>query len=623
MQRITAESNIEDIMKTIGIGPNEKLRESRRRETHLEKFAQLRSRNPNTSLTLNEAPTAYVKVEEGEISEFRNITIPTQRFEQSVTDFPQKYHDFLMQKGFTIHETAHILYSSWPALKRYIEKVKEESKDDGEVNAMMFKNFVNALEDGAIEKFASLDFRVDEELYHVRQTLHENTYMGRKKKDEEEWHYPFFFAVMTAVINLGVYDNGELEKLLDKDNEQHKIAFRGGKLNRKMLVELLPKIRRGIDEIQSERDAEERMRLCYELWKEVEKYIQRSTTPGKTETQQTMQSRESDSYMPGIPENISDAHGEQEREASRISSDSDTGGADNGTLLAEEREAEMEQGKIEQKGEEGVVQEGESEMNDWQDELEEIINSLGAGDGVDEIYIPDDGKVDTPRKKEAERYGKRCAKIFRTRLRRKQRDKTITGKRYGEFDSRNMINADRGSARVFKQIREGDQKNYSCMIVCDRSGSMSGRIEEVELAAGAVAYGLEEVGVDTSILDTYSSKTAIAKPFQTDIDSFKRKLLTGRVGGGTPLRYTLQFARQRMERGENDIPFMVVITDGKPSNVGKCKEEIKKANFPVIGLYLTDDDKEEQLKLYNRAVTVSSDEEVTNRLINLINSIVW
>ena len=622
MQRITAESNIEDIMKTIGIGPNEKLRESRRRETHLEKFAQLRSRNPNTSLTLNEVPTAYVKVEEGEGREFRNITIPTQRFEQSVTDFPQKYHDFLMQKGFTIHETAHILYSSWPALERYIEKVKEESEDDDGVNAMMFKNFVNALEDGAIEKFASLDFRVDEELYHIRQTLHENTYMGRKKKDEEEWHYPFFFAVMTAVINLGVYDNGELEKLLDEDNEQHKIAFRGSKLNRKMLVELLPKIRRGIDEIQSERDAEERMRFCYELWKEVEKYIHRSTTPGKTETQQTMQSRESDSYMPGIPENISDAHGEQERKASD-GSGGDSDGRGSGELFAEERKEEMSSVDIEGKGKEGVIQEGKSEMNDWEDELEEIINSLGAGDGVDEIYIPDDGKVDISRKKEAERYGKRCAKIFRTRLRRMQRDKIITGKRYGKFDSRNMINADRGSARVFKQVREGDQKNYSCMIVCDRSGSMGGRIEEVELAAGAVAYGLEEVGVDTSILDTYSSKTAIAKPFRTDVDSFKRKLLTGRVGGGTPLRYTLRFARQRMERGENDIPFMVVITDGKPRNEGECKEEIKKANFPVIGLYLTDDDKEDQLKLYDRAVTVSSDEEVTRRLINLINSIVW
>lgn len=629
MKRITAESTIEEVMKDIGVGAGEDLHESAKRERFLEKFAQLRSRNPSTELTLDEVETAYVTAEEDEDGEFIDITITTKGFPQPTTNLPIDYHFYLIQKGMTIHEAAHIMYSSYPAMKKYLDKVEEEEDDD--VYVSMFKNIFNVLEDGAIEKFAQEDFRVEEELLHLRTTLHESHYMGQEvtKKDKTEYHYPFYFAIMAALLNIGVYDNEELENLLDEDNDKHVMPARGGEYDRKMLIETLPTCREYIEKIQSERDAEKRAKLSYQLWDYLKDYIQNSHTPGNNRLKKQQNNKERESYAPSVPENLGEQHGEQERKPTQAGGDSSDNAGDGTQTLGDSRKKAVEEAEgnlpdeVGEKAQQEIIQEAKEEGNDWSDELEEILQSLGAGDGVEEIFIPEDGKVDRERKREAERYGKRCAKIFKSRLKRQQKDRTVRHKHHGEFDDKSLIKGERGSPRVCKKVREGDKKNYSCIIVCDRSGSMSARMEDVELAAGAVAYGLEAVGVDTSIMDTYQSKTTIAKPFQTNVEDFAEKLFAGRISGGTPLRYTLKFANERIERGQGDVPFMIVITDGNPRRRDVVKEEIKKANFPVLGMYLTNNEKTDQLKLYNRAVTVKNDEDVAQKLINLITSVVF
>jgi len=628
MQRITSESKIEEVMRDIGVGEGEQLRESEKRRRNLERFAQLRSRNPHATVSLADTHTAFVQADDEDGGEFLDITITTREFPQERYQIPEEYHHYLIQKGMVIHEAAHVMYSSYPALKKYIDKVEDE---DDEVHAQMFQNIYNALEDGAIEKFAQEDYRVKEELFHLRSTIHESNYVGHKAEigDEVQYHYPFYYAIMTALINIGVYDNGELRKLLDEDNDQHKIAIRGGEFDREMLIEVLPEIRESIEDIQSERDAEERAKKSYELWDYLKDHINRSTTPGKNEMQRQMDNRDAESYGDGVPENLGKDHGEQQKTPSGGRDSEET--SQETKALGDERQEIQEQieesgpAEISENAKRNVIQEAKDESGDWSDELEEIIESLAGGEGTDEIFIPDDGEVNATRKREAQRYGKRCAKIFRTRLQKLQKDKELRGKRRGDFDTRRLMQADRGSPKVFKQTKEGDEKDYSCMIVCDRSGSMSSRMEDVELATGAVAYGLESVGVDTSILDTYQSKTSLAKPFGSSVEDFERKLFAGRIGGGTPLQHTVSFARQRMKRGQGQYPLMVIITDGGVSSRGMqtFKDEIRDANFPVLGLYLTDYKQEDQLKLYDRATTVSSDEDVAGKLINLIQSVMF
>ena len=93
MQRITKDSNIEEVMAEIGVGPGEKLRESEKRRRNLEKFAQLRSRNPQTTVSLKDTHTAFVEVDEdSEEGEFKDITITSRPFEQHHTNFPEEYH---------------------------------------------------------------------------------------------------------------------------------------------------------------------------------------------------------------------------------------------------------------------------------------------------------------------------------------------------------------------------------------------------------------------------------------------------------------------------------------------------------------------------------------------------
>lgn len=622
MKKITADDEVEDVLKTIGVGEGKELRESSKRQSTLEKFSQLRSRNPNVSLTLENTHTAFVKADE-EIDEFKDITVTTRKFEQQITDLPEDYFDYLIQRGMTNHEVGHLLYSSWPALEKYMDKVRDEEQIDTKQYLLMFKHFVNVLEDGAIEKFLRDNFRVGEEILTLRSTLHEQHYMGKEYTSGEdvEYHYPFFLAVMTAALNLGVYDNGELWKLMDENNEEHFLAKHGDSYDMDLFQDkVVPKIKEYIPKIQSEKDAEKRMKLCYELWDFVRDYIDRSTTPGKDQYQNYTNDMEGDSYAPGVPENMSKSHGDQETEPVSVSVDigeSQSPGSDD----VEDASAG---GELEQKGKEGVNTEARKESGDWSDEIEEIIKALGAGDGVEEIAIAEPGKVDTDRKRQSQKYARRCERIFERNLQELQRDKVKREQRRGHLDTKRMIDAARGSTRIFKRDVKGEKKNYSCMIVLDRSGSMSSRIEEVELAAGAVAYGLEANGVNTSILDTHNSMTTLSKPFGSNVENHTDTIFANRCGGGTPLTGTVKFARQRISRGRGDIPFMIIITDGRPHSPSEFKEEVRKANFPVLGLYMTHGfgDVEEQLNLYDRAVTVDADEDVNRKVINMIRGVI-
>lgn len=649
MKRITSDSKIEEVMAQLGVGEGQSLRESEKRKNMLEKFAKFRSRNPNTTLQIKETSTAFVTAEEGDDTddEFKNITVTSRLFPQQVTDLPQDYHDYLIQKAMTVHEVGHILYSSYPALEKYSEKVREDNENEdvsGGKYVTLFQNFCNAVEDGAIERYLAEDFRVDEELLVMRATIHEDNYMGREMTvgDDVEYHYPFFHAVMAAAINIGVYDNGEMRKLLDETNDQHFFAHRGGEIEKDMFQDkVVPKLKNEIPNIQQVRDAEKRTEKIYELWTWLQDYIDRATSPGYSEFTRDQQGQEGDSYVPGVPENLSQDHGEQSGEPMPVggSQEGEQESGDDegeGSGFGEERGQEIDENdagneksdkleKAEEKAEKGLLEETKQESGDWSDELEEIIDSLGAGSGVKEIAVADDGNVNQDRLNKAENHGKRAGKKFRQRLKRLRRDKIVKGKRRGSFDSGAMIKAERGNPKVFEKTKEGNEKNYKCVIVADRSGSMSGRIDEVELAVGSIAYGLEENGIDVSVLDTHESMTTLSKPFQTSVDSWADKLFAGRCGGGTPLTGTVQFAKQRLDRGIGKFPFMIIITDGAPSNTSAFKEEIKTAPFPVLGLYLNGSRSsvKDQLSLYNKAVSVDRDESVSKKLISLINKIVF
>lgn len=634
--KITNESKIEDVMMRLGVGEGQELRDDPRRETTLRQFAQLRSRNPQTKLKIKDVPTAFVKSKTEDGGSFTDITIPNKKYEQTITNLPEKYHDYIIQRALTAHEVGHILYSSYQAFKKYLDKVEEEekkkeviTKSEAKQYQKMFSRLYNVIEDGAVETYLGEDFRLEEDIIHTRATIHEGQYLGSVYPIENrtEYHYPFFFAVQAACLNLGVYDNKELDKLLDDDNDEFLFAKRGREKDRMMFEdEALPLIKKSIPDIQAEKDAQVRSKKIHELWLEIREFIDKATTSGREEMEIENKTKEGDGYAEGVPDNLSDGHGDQKSE----SSGSESGGSEDGEEMPGKMKGDRArnshgfEGEVEDKAKQYVLNEAKREGGDWSEELENIINSLG-GEGVEEIYVAEDGDVDHERMNKAKNNSQKAKRLFARRLRQVNKDKTIKNKYRGEFDSGNMINAARGSTRCFKQKREGTEKNYSCMIVLDRSGSMSGSVENVELVAGSIAWGLQDIGVDTCILDTENSQTTLSKPFGADVENFKEKLFAGRYGGGTPITGTLKFARRRMERGEGKFPFMIVITDGGAHNKSAFKEQVRKANFPVLGFYLSNSREgvKDQLSLYNRAVVAKNSDELNQKMINLIKRIAF
>jgi Mg-chelatase subunit ChlD len=633
--KITEDSTVEEVMMQLGLGENEELRESERRKMTLEKFAQLRSRNPQTTLKIENTKTAFVEMEEG-VEQFQNITITSRPFEQKGDSIPSKYHDYLIQRAMTAHEVGHILYSSYPIMREFMDKVEDDELQQGHNQKVaneyvdMFQFFYNALEDGAIENFLSSDFLLGEELDYLRETIHEGNYFGKEMEmpTGKEYIYPFYFAVIAATISIGIYDNHEIDKLLDTDNDKFNFASRGGEEDRRRFVkDCLPLLEKEIPKIQSETNVRERTEKIYNLWNEVREFIDRSVTPGRNELQQKKQEIDGDSYMDGVPENLSSGHGEETKQpiqpASKNGEEENPG--ERRRDSAKSAHGDNESSNIEEKGKEGVQQEAMNQDGDWSEELEEIIKALSAGGGVEEIVVAEDGEVNSNRMKKAKNQSRRTSRLFSRRLRHMRKDKTVRNKERGVFDSRALIQAERGSTRCFAQKKPGNNKDYRCMIVLDRSGSMMNRIGDVELAAGAVAWGLEDNDVDTCIIDTEDSKTTLSKPFGTKTKDFQKKIFAGRCGGGTPLTGTLKFARQRMKRGKGQVPFMIVITDGMPRDTSSFKEELRKANFPVLGLYLNNNRSgvKDQLSLYDKAVVAKDDDDINQKLINLINKIVF
>jgi len=179
-----------------------------------------------------------------------------------------------------------------------------------------------------------------------------------------------------------------------------------------------------------------------------------------------------------------------------------------------------------------------------------------------------------------------------------------------------MVNAQRGSTRVFEREQEGNEKDYDCMVVVDRSGSMGGvRMELAEDAVTTLALSLEEVGVGVSVLGMLNHTGTLENAFGRDIENDRGMLLSNATGGSTPLSKTLALGRERMEqKADSDNRFMIVVTDGKPDNEQQYREELNKCTFPVLGVYV--DTAADDSDLFHRQVKVSSGdiEEAVTRL---------
>jgi hypothetical protein len=155
----------------------------------------------------------------------------------------------------------------------------------------------------------------------------------------------------------------------------------------------------------------------------------------------------------------------------------------------------------------------------------------------------------------------------------------------------------------------------------------NGAVTAAETGALTTAAALESIGVSVTILDLYESETRLVKTGVEEVSELYGRVLTEQTGGGTPLASALSLVRTRFREAEN--PFVIVVTDGRPDDVGAYKTELESVTFPVLGVYLRSSETPEtrsaetDRSCFHRLAVVEEWSRLTQRLERLAERILF
>jgi hypothetical protein len=281
----------------------------------------------------------------------------------------------------------------------------------------------------------------------------------------------------------------------------------------------------------------------------------------------------------------------------------------------------------------------QEEIDDVEDDLQNYQGAEAEVAGDFEVLVGNGEEIGPTRQgdwEDAVADAQPVSDLLRDHLRQMKRDRDVSGKRSGSFDSSRMIQADRGSARVFEQRHEGDTPDYEAYFILDRSGSMSAKfIPHAEHALASLAIALEDVGIDAEIVDFYrsggyasESDVRLVNSMSQDPEEEKGNIMSGAANGGTPLGEVVDLLADRIEA--NSDPFVVIITDGEPASADRYLEAVQDLNdqgVEVLGVTLgnpTSLDQEDFNSMYNAHVRVERHEltEIGTRIQDLIRDMV-
>lgn len=264
--------------------------------------------------------------------------------------------------------------------------------------------------------------------------------------------------------------------------------------------------------------------------------------------------------------------------------------------------------------------------------LDEYIDALQAADTDDaslQVVTEDhDTRAESARWQGVLQDATRLARRFRTRLQEQQRDIERSHRRRGAFDRSRLVAAARGQSTVFTQTEEGDDKQYSCVVIVDRSGSMdNGAVTAAETGALTTAVALEAVGVSVTIIDLYDSEVRLIKTHAEETREARNRVLTTQASGGTPLADALSLVRARFQ--DTDNPFVIVVTDGQPDDSERYTAALDAAICPILGVYLTAPDRpdrrpvESDRSYFHRLAVVEDWSSLDRRLQQLAGRVLF
>lgn len=588
-------------------------RGSQRRRRTLERLAGICTDSGVSVAVQFESDQAYCRPAADEETDDYVIVLPEQKYAQTVTEMSPRRWDKRVQIAFLFHELGHVHYSDFERFQDRQETLDPRWRP-------LFRAVYNAAEDGVVETQMANAFDVREDFLVLNETLarletarHEEFVRLFADADhvdvdpdapmaELPMTYTVFEALSIGILDRGFGDSGRFREIIDEHTDRR--VVRDGR--RDVLEAIRPRMDRYVADMLSEPDGSRRVDLAEAFFEDVrseladlpDSHLHRGETTGLRPEDAAAGAVSDPETADLLPDAVTAARHVQDRSEADVvvevpAERPDTGrgstrdGRTRGAPPSEVTERTIR--RAEESIDEHPVR-GRQGRSAKEREAARLLSAVESDDtglariGVVEV---DEGTVDRTRWEAARRAAAKLSSDFAGQLRRERRTDRTGGFRSGRLDPHRVVSVVQGRNRVFTRRDDGGDKDYSCLIVLDRSGSMGGKpIEAAENATAQLVHAFSEVGVDVSVISVWDDCPWLEVPFGGDVRDYGDHVLTGRACGGTPLSDALTLARDRVRTGDGYEPLVIVVTDGVPNDESRYEAELAKCNFGVFGVYV-------------------------------------
>lgn len=557
------------IQEQVGMEDREALKTSQKRREKLEKLAIMHTGQEVYVQVSGDSAYADIAKSDSQLGYTDRIVINVRREipDQIETNLDDEAWDLMVQKTDLYHELGHVLYTDWPSYEEILLGDGQGNYGVVDEHKAMFKNWQNLIEDATIERLLIDRFDLKDEFRITNENLIKNNPPGKTVSLHE--------ATSLALIEFK-HPIGWIDDLLDVSDDS--VQFLTDDEREIFVNNIYPEIQSQVPDAIKESDAEERNKKIYELYESIGIYFDDSVKPGKDETHAFNFPEDNDTGETQSSGKAPDSGDVPDLDIEPTSSVDADVQRDYSQKIDDEKQQMKSGGKQES-------------MEEWS----RAIDTEYDADGTKMTLRipgspPSKGSFDDATKQEAKRLSQPLARDLRQRLKHQQRTDKQRKKKSGKVDAGRVHKTQQGKTNVFQKTNDPDEKDYSCMIVLDRSGSMSREVVEAEKAVGALAYALEDVGVSVGVLSHLNVKGStdinLEKDFSETVDEAEKKLFRGCNSGGTPLSDALMLAKSRFNLDSSKHPFMIVVTDGEPDHRERYRDILHQCDFPVLGVYI-------------------------------------
>lgn len=571
-----------------------RLSEQSVREDYLDRLGRMMS-DVDVKTTLGDDAISYK-----EDSQYF-IIVPTDIAGQHQTSLSENVWELLFQETIFFHELGHILWTDFD----YLKEVCDEHEYGEQVRTVW-----NGMEDGCIETYLSIGFKIGDDLTILNTNLVEEYWVGRDDISP-------FRALGIGLQDQGFFDSGIWDDIVSGDID---VEYQD------TLVEFDSRVKEVMEQALDTKDSQKRLDLAVEI---TEEFIEELPDNEPDSQDQEGEGSEGEDGNEDVgPTGNSDGEsenssgGQQEQPPTPSNPDDREQKTRNDASNVEDSVEQEKRPNVESQsgGDSPKPQKGQDT-----DDIEEQLIQMASGSNLgEEIYIPDWDTGYGARKdsEKARLRGRSLSEILKRILQDERYSSCQYGREEGHLDTGELAYAVSGSRDIYWNTNKPEDKNYSVQIILDRSSSMDDKVRAAQRATLQLAYGLMMVGVDVSVISFYNEDPYLEIPFGGEVSEYEDQVLSGKAAGSTPLGDVISLSHEHVQNGSFDNYFMIVVTDGEPTGQEqkrKYKRILNESEYPVYGVYIGSEKNHDE---YFDYVTYAVDHTIEQRCRELCESLV-